>query len=94
MKVFFRIFNDTLHSIQVEELGFSKKTPLYIPDEYLENKNFMVMRTCHGIGDWILLSAMPRILKENYPGCKVHIPSQNLMKKIYGDMLQKSTWEK
>ena len=39
MKVFFRIFNDTLHSVQVEELGFSKKTPLYIPDEYLENKN-------------------------------------------------------
>ena len=88
LKVFFRIYNDTLYSIQAEELGFSKKSPLYIPDEYVKDKEFMVMRTCHGIGDWILLSAMPRLLKDKYPDCKVYVPSQKLMKKIYGNMLQ------
>lgn len=88
MKTFFRIVNDTLHYVPVESLGFSKDNPYYIPNEYLQSKKFMVMRTCHGIGDWILISAMPRILKEKYPDCKVYLPSQKLMKKIYGDMLK------
>ena len=87
MKTFFRIFNDKLYGLQMENIGFSSEDPSYIPDEYLEKEKFMVMRTCHGIGDWVLLSAMPRLLKNKYPNCKVYLPSKILLEKIFGNML-------
>ena len=87
MITFFRIVNDTLYSISREHLGFSKDDPSYISDDYLKKQKFMVMRTCHGIGDWVLLSAMPRLLKQKYPDSKVYIPSRKLLKKVFGDML-------
>ena len=87
MKTFFRIFDNKLYGIQRENIGFSVNDAMYIPDEYLENKNFMVMRTCHGIGDWVLLSGMPRLLKEKYPDCKVYVPSSVMLKNIFGEML-------
>tara|TARA_B100000287_G_C20582254_1_gene760827 strand:+ start:195 stop:1130 length:936 start_codon:yes stop_codon:yes gene_type:complete len=90
MKTFFRIFDDKLHGVQTEEIGFSIEDPSYIPDEVLERQRFMVMRTCHGLGDWVLLSAIPRLLKNKYPNCKVYIPSKKLLKKIFGNML--NTW--
>ena len=90
MKTFFRIVDDKLFGIQQENLGFSVDEPLYIPDEYLNNQKFLVMRTCHGLGDWVILSAMPRLLKEKYPNCKVYLPSKKLLQNIFGDMLK--TW--
>ena len=87
MKTFFRIFDNKLYGIQRDNIGFSINDAMYIPDEYLENKKFMVMRTCHGIGDWVLLSGMPRLLKEKYPDCKVYVPSSIMLKKIFGEML-------
>jgi hypothetical protein len=50
----------------------------------------MVMRTAHGIGDWGIISAMPRLLKEKYPNCKVYVPSVNLLEKLFGQM--KDSW--
>lgn len=91
MATFFRINNNRLLSAgNIERLGFSSKSPMFIPDEYLEQQEFIVMRTCHGIGDWCIISAMPRLLKEKYPNCKVYIPSSNMLKNIYGSML--NTW--
>ena len=87
MKTFFRIFDNKLYGIQRENIGFSVNDAMYIPDEYLEIKKFMVMRTCHGIGDWVLLSGMPRLLKEKYSDCKVYVPSSVMLKKIFGEML-------
>ena len=87
MKTFFRIFDNKLYGIQRDNIGFSINDAMYIPDEYLENKDFMVMRTCHGIGDWVLLSGMPRLLKEKYPDCKVYVPSSVMLKNIFGEML-------
>ena len=66
--IFWRILNNNLHPIQeVNRLGFEESEGLRIPDEYLESKEFMVMRTCFGLGDWGIISAMPRLLKEKYP---------------------------
>jgi hypothetical protein len=90
MKTFFRIFDDQLHGFQTDEIGFSINDPSYVPDDVLENQRFVVMRTCHGIGDWVVLSSIPRLLKEKYPNCRVYVPSKKLMKKIFGDML--NTW--
>ena len=70
-----------------DSIGFSSKDPYYIPDEYLDKKEFIVMRTCHGLGDWVLLSSIPRLLKTKYSDCKVYIPSKKMLKGIFGDML-------
>ena len=88
MAVFFRINNNVLSSAgNVERLGFSNINPSYIPDDYLSQKEFIIMRTCHGIGDWCIISGLPRLLKEKYPDCKIYIPSSIMLKNIFGNML-------
>ena len=83
--IFYRILDNKLYHINdVQKLGFEESEGMRIPDEYLENKEFMIMRTCFGIGDWGIISAMPRLLKEKYPNCKVYVPSSNLIKKLFG----------
>tara|TARA_R110001583_G_scaffold149076_4_gene301014 strand:- start:1651 stop:2565 length:915 start_codon:yes stop_codon:yes gene_type:complete len=85
--IFWRILNNNLHPVQeVNRLGFEEDEGLRIPDDYLEAKEFIVMRTCFGLGDWGIISAMPRLLKEKYPNCKVYLPSKNLLKKLFGGM--------
>jgi hypothetical protein len=82
--IFWRIVNNQLHPVQeTEHLGFEKSEGLRIPDEYLDKQEFMVMRTAHGIGDWGIISVMPRLLKEKYPNCKVYVPSKKLLKKLF-----------
>lgn len=65
------------------KLGFDKNNPRFIPEEYLEGKFFVIFRTCHSFGDWVILSAMPRLLKEKYPNSTVVVPSPELLKKMY-----------
>tara|TARA_B100002019_G_scaffold1736_1_gene1364 strand:+ start:647 stop:1591 length:945 start_codon:yes stop_codon:yes gene_type:complete len=92
--IFWRIVDNELHNVDnVERLGFEESEGLFIPDEHLEEQNFMVMRTAHGIGDWGIISAMPRLLKEKYPNCKVYIPSTRLLEKLFGEWRQNwGTW--
>tara|TARA_B100001094_G_C18189640_1_gene806208 strand:+ start:234 stop:1178 length:945 start_codon:yes stop_codon:yes gene_type:complete len=87
MRTFFRIFDNKLYTIQRENIGFPIHDPYYIPDEYLDDGEFVVMRTCHGIGDWCIISSIPRLLKEKYPNCKVYIPSDIMLKNLFGSML-------
>ena len=83
--IFWRILDSNLHTVEeVNRLGFEKAEGLRIPDEYLETQEFTVMRTCFGLGDWGIISAMPRLLKQKYPNCKVYLPSKNLLKKLFG----------
>ena len=82
--IFWRILDDKLHPIQeVEKLGFEEGDGLRIPDEYLEQQEFVVLRTAWGIGDWGIISAMPRLLKKKYPDCKVYIPSKKLVQRLF-----------
>ena len=88
MAIFFRINNNVLTSAgEVKRLGFKEEDGLSIPDEYLDKQEFVVMRTCHGIGDWCIISAMPRLLKEKYPNSTVYVPSSSMLKKVFGNML-------
>ena len=84
--IFWRIIDNQVHPVEeTDTLGFEKSEGLGIPDEYLDKQEFMVMRTAHGIGDWGIISAMPRLLKEKYPNCKVYVPSINLLEKLFGE---------
>jgi hypothetical protein len=42
-----------------------------------------VLRTAQGLGDWGIISAMPRLLKEKYPNCKVYVPSIKLLQHLF-----------
>ena len=82
--IFWRILDNNLYPVkEVKQLGFEKSEGLRIPDEYLEQQEFTVLRTAWGIGDWGIISAMPRLLKEKYPNCKVYIPSKKLIKELF-----------
>jgi hypothetical protein len=96
--IFYRVYDNTLYQVSDKSnIGFSVTDASYIPDEYLEQQEFVVMRTAHGIGDWGILSAMPRLLKLKYPDCKVYIPSEQLLAKLFGNLSYlegKSFWFK
>ena len=82
--IFWRILNNELYNVdEVNKLDFEKAEGLMIPDDYLKKQNFLVMRTAHGIGDWGILSAMPRLIKEKYPNSKVYVPSKKLLQKLF-----------
>jgi len=92
--IFWRILDNKLYNVsEVNKLGFEESEGLRIPDEYLDNKEFVIMRTCHGIGDWGILSAMPRLLKEKYPDCKVYLPSVKLLEQLFNQFSENwSSW--
>ena len=92
--IFWRIVDNQVHPVhETDNLGFEKSEGLQIPDEYLDKQEFMVMRTAHGIGDWGIISAMPRLLKEKYPNCKVYVPSIILLEKLFGQYADNwSSW--
>lgn len=93
--IFWRTYNNKVHSIEeTNKLGFPIDDPSYIPDEYLEAQNFVILRTCFGVGDWGIISAFPRKLKEKYPNCKVWIPSPKLLRDMFGHLEQNwSSWD-
>ena len=83
--IFWRIIDNKLHAIKdTENLGFEESEGLRIPDEYLQQKKFMVLRASDGIGDWGIISAIPRLLKEKYPDCQVLVPTNTYLKNLFG----------
>jgi len=94
MPLFWRTYNNQLFNTgEVTQLGFPISSPSYIPDEYLQQENFIILRTCFGLGDWGIISAMPRKLKEKYPNCKVWIPSPKLLRDMFVQLEQNwSSW--
>jgi hypothetical protein len=78
------LFNEYFQSVEeVGRLGFPNTSSPTIPLEYLKNKQFILFRTCHSYGDWVILSAMPRLLKQKYPDCIVVIPSPDCISKYF-----------
>jgi len=85
LQKFIRIFDGNLYEAgEVLKLGFEESEGLRIPDDYLETQEFIILRTAWGIGDWGIISAMPRLLKEKYPNCKVYITSKKFVKNLFG----------
>ena len=83
--IFWRIVHNKLYQVnEVEKLGFEESEGLVIPDEYLESQQFTILRMAQGIGDWGIISAMPRLLKEKYPNCKVYVSSKEMVHSLLG----------
>ena len=93
MAIFWRINSNELTPLfETPTLGFSEEDPSFIPDEYLENGEFIIFRTCHSIGDWGIISAIPKLLKTKYPNCKVYVPSANLIQRMFGGFTNWNHW--
>lgn len=89
--IFWRILNNRRINVhECDALGFPQTDARYIPDDYLAKQEFVILRTCFGIGDWGIISALPRKLKKKYPNCKVYLPSESLMFKLFADILNPS----
>ena len=93
--IFWRVLDNNLYTVgEVDRLGFEESEGLRVPDEYVEQKEFTVMRTAHGVGDWGIISAMPRLIKEKYPDSKVYVPSVKLLERLFGQMKDNwGTWD-
>jgi hypothetical protein len=91
--IFWRVLDNRLYNVgEVNRLGFEESEGLRIPDEYLDQLQFMVMRGAQGLGDWGIISAMPRLLKQKYPTCKVYIPSPFFLGNLFNQP-NESTWQ-
>lgn len=70
---------------EVQRLGWSTDEEYFVaPEEYIERGEFVIHRACFSIGDWGIISAMPRILKQRYPHCKVYVTSEKFIERLYG----------
>jgi hypothetical protein len=77
-------YNEYFQGIaEVKKLGFPDISDIRIPLDYLENKQFLIFRTCHSYGDWVILSSMPRLLKQKYPDCTIIIPSPECISRYF-----------
>jgi len=93
MPIFWRINSNELTPIfEVPLLGFPIEDPSFISDEYLDKKEFIIFRTCHSIGDWGIISAMPKLLKQKHPDCKIYVPSVTLISKMFGGFNNWNHW--
>ena len=93
MANFFRVNQFGISNLgEVLKLGWHINDGYQIPDDYLEKGEFLIMRMCNGLGDWGIISAMPRLLKSKYPNCKVNVPSSVLLQKIFGNSSSWSHW--
>lgn len=89
--VFWRVTENRLLAISnVDKLGFHISEGYQVPDEYIQARDFSILRTCFGVGDWGIISAMPRKLKEKFPDCAINIPSETFLKNVFGGM--ESNW--
>jgi hypothetical protein len=93
MPNFFRLYDNVIYDLgHVDRLGFDSKNAYQIPDEYIQGGKFILMRMCNGLGDWGIISAMPRLLKQKYPECKIYVPSETLIKRIFGNSIPWKHW--
>jgi|TARA_B100000424_G_C22909902_1_gene484072 hypothetical protein len=91
--IFWRVVDNKLYSVgEVNRLGFEESEGLRVPDEYLDKQQFMIMRGAQGLGDWGIISAMPRLIKEKYPDSMVYVPSQLFLENLFGNQSNGSTW--
>lgn len=93
MPVFLRLNETGIMPLgETTRLGWPESDKYTIPEDYLNNGKFIIMRMCNGLGDWGIISAMPRLLKTKYPSCKVYVPSSKLLMKIFGNSESWAHW--
>jgi hypothetical protein len=82
----YNIVNDRFmdRGIEVDQLGWEyNPTKLTQIDINLIDAEFPWTRACLSIGDWAIVSALPRLLKTKYPGIQVYLPSTDWLRRAF-----------
>lgn len=89
--MFWKFIDNQIYSIyETNQLGFPIGTEI-LSNEYIQNiKEITLYRSCHAFGDWAMVSAFPRLIKQKYPDKSVLIPSRDLIGKMFDPM--KNNW--
>lgn len=92
---FWRIANNEIvQATLTHKLGFDINGDYFLaPDEYIEDGKFIIFRTCHGIGDWVMLEPMAKNLKLKYPNSKVYVPSPQMLRDVFKFLYQRNWWK-
>lgn len=70
---------------QVAKLGFDINTfRCSYPSDY--SGIIPIVRTCSSLGDWGILSGLPRAIKELYPKAKVAVPTAQWCERVFGQV--------
>jgi hypothetical protein len=90
--VFWKFINNQIYPVyETNQLGFPIGTEI-LSNEYIQNmKEITLYRSCHAFGDWAMVSAFPRLIKQKYPDKSVLIPSENLINMMFGHV--KNNWD-
>lgn len=91
--VFYIVRDDKIVAApQVTKLGFdiNKFRTAYPPNF---NGIIPIVRTCSSLGDWGILSGLPRAIKELYPKAKVAVPTAQWCERVFGNVYQSTEWE-
>jgi hypothetical protein len=89
--VFWKFIDNQIHPIyETDQLGFPIGTEI-LSNKYIQNvKEIALYRSCHAFGDWAMISAFPRLIKQKYPDKSIFIPSESLINRMFGYM--KNNW--
>lgn len=74
----------------VDKLGFPASMAPHVTEvieSHLKEQGiFPFTRCCFSLGDWGIVSGMPRALNEKYPGMITYIPSANWLRRCFPDV--------
>lgn len=92
---FWRIANNQIISSQtVNWIGFDINKEYYMaPNEYIDEGKFIIFRTAHGIGDWVMMERMAYNLKQKYPNCKVYVPTPKMCADVFNFLYTRGWWK-
>lgn len=84
----FSIQNDRIvdQGVEVSALGWKAGTAPS-PFEYERGMELPWTRYCTSIGDWGIVSALPRLLSDKYPGIKFLLPTPNYIRHLLGSSI-------
>jgi hypothetical protein len=89
--IFWKFINNQIFSInETNQLGFPIGTEILDANYIQDVGQIPLYRSCHAFGDWAIISAFPRLIKQKYPDKTVYIPSEDLINKMFGSM--KGNW--
>lgn len=88
--LFYIIRNNQIETtFSVKKLGFSEA---HFRNQYPLHFNGIIpiVRTCFSLGDWGILSGLPRALKTLHPQAKIAIPSPQWAEKVFSNFYESS----
>jgi len=89
-----QILNEALfdRGVEVSRLGSYKETTKIPQPQKDQSFTFAFTPTAHSIGDWGILSSLPKHIKKLYPNSTIAVPNPALCHKIFAPLFNAGRW--